>query len=379
MSSVSRPGKSYIFQTLTTIIHKLSLKDRGKVHIVVFLADLKQSLKSKLKRAIEGELASYLSDGILHVIQAPYEFYPSFTELKPKYGDSPSRTKWRSKQNIDFSYLMCYCSGLSEYYLHLEDDILPAPSFFPKLQDFISMQLQPWYVLSTAVYGHIGKVFHSKDLKSLSSFYYIFYDEMPCDWLLLFWKRIKEPFAYTSLNSPFILSPGSLFQHFGSQSSLKEKTQNLTEPYFDAFNHKFKGLNPPASLTSNIVGHQGRPEDAYNKGIGYFWGKKINKDDYIQIHFNSPVQLKRIVINTGSNFAPRDILVKGALEVSYENSNDKSYKQEAYCSNFLHISNFEIMLDLGLTSRRSINCLRFRVREEQPAWLFVREVNIWTW
>lgn len=40
-----------------------------------------------------------------------------------KFGDSPQREYWRAKQNLDYSFLMWYASGLSDYYMQLEDDI----------------------------------------------------------------------------------------------------------------------------------------------------------------------------------------------------------------------------------------------------------------
>lgn len=352
------------------------MEDRKNVHIVIFLGDLDESLRRKQLSAISKKVARY---NFIHVIQASKGFYPSLTNLKQKYGDSPSRIKWRSKQNVDFSFLMFYCSSISKYYLHLEDDIMPSPSFFPKLRDFISLQPQPWIVLSTAMYGHIGKVLHSDDLKSLALFYYMFYDEMPCDWLLTFWKKVKDPFLVE--NNLLASCPGSLFQHFGKDSSLEEKTQNLTEPYFDAFNHKYNGLNPTATLFSNIAIHEGTPEDAYNKGIGYFWGKKLNIDDFIQIRFKLPIQLKRIVINTGSNLAPQDVLLKGALDASYEDNDPEKKNNEkgVSCGDFIQLSTFKIKLDLGLTAKRPIHCLRMRVTEKQAPWLFLREMNVWTW
>ena len=377
MSSIFRPRKNYLTKTLTSLIHELDLEERKKVHIVVFLGDLKQSLRTQQNKTIALKLGTHLNN-ILHVIQAPQEFYPSLTDLKHKYGDSPSRTMWRSKQNVDFSYLMCFCSSISNYYLHLEDDVLPSPNFFPKLQDFIHSQSKPWIVLSTSLMGHIGKVLHSEDLKSLASFYYLLYDEMPCDWLIQFWQKIREP-VITKEFVAVIVTPASLFQHLGKDSSLKEKTQNLSEPYFDAFGHKYNGFNPPATLTSNIVSHRGKPEDAYNKGMGYFWGKNVNKEDYIQMQFHTPLQLKRIAISSGSNFAPEDTLKGGILEASYEQPTDELHDQKASCKHFHRIASFKGQLVIGLTDKRKVNCLRIRITEYQFTWLFLREIDVWIW
>ena len=112
--------------------------------------------------------------GRLHVIHAPPRLYPNRTliESNKKFGDPPLRQWWRAKQNVDYAFLMwhslpgdrpqaleretfqgCehpgtlglwrlglsrgsgpvswvvrYVSGMSEYYMQLEDDIQVASS-----------------------------------------------------------------------------------------------------------------------------------------------------------------------------------------------------------------------------------------------------------
>eukprot|EP00434_Breviolum_minutum_P006965 symbB.v1.2.006148.t2/scaffold360.1/size220131/2 len=45
-----------------------------------------------------------------------------------KFGDSPKRQWWRTKQNLDYTFLMWYAANLSDYYMQLEDDIQPGLS-----------------------------------------------------------------------------------------------------------------------------------------------------------------------------------------------------------------------------------------------------------
>ena len=37
------------------------------------------------------------------------------------------RSKWRTKQNIDFSYLMMYAQSRGRYYCQMEDDVIAKP------------------------------------------------------------------------------------------------------------------------------------------------------------------------------------------------------------------------------------------------------------
>ena len=51
-----------------------------------------------------------------------FDFYPDFKRALFKdyiFNDTSDRIKWRTKQNLDISYLMSYCHGRSEYYLQV--------------------------------------------------------------------------------------------------------------------------------------------------------------------------------------------------------------------------------------------------------------------
>ena len=59
------------------------------------------------------------------------DYYPSLNNMKKRFGDSDDRRFWRSKQNVYNPSVMCYCKDLSQYYIHLEDNVTSSPSFFP--------------------------------------------------------------------------------------------------------------------------------------------------------------------------------------------------------------------------------------------------------
>ena len=63
-----------------------------------------------------------------------------------KFGDSPKRTWWRTKQNLDYTFLMWYASNMSDYYMQLEDDIHPVPSFSAFVRSALDRSLtnKPW-------------------------------------------------------------------------------------------------------------------------------------------------------------------------------------------------------------------------------------------
>lgn len=61
--------------------------------------------------------------GLLEVIVPPSEFYPDFSNMTllvdEIFHDPPSRVKWRTKQNYDYSYLMTYSQKKGKYYLQV--------------------------------------------------------------------------------------------------------------------------------------------------------------------------------------------------------------------------------------------------------------------
>ena len=339
--------------------------------MVIFLADLNFDYNSAVLRNISNGFKIYIDNGLLHAIFTPQEYYPRLSNLREKYGDSKERIFWRSKLVIDFSFLMCYCKDLSQYYLHLEDDVIPAPSFYPKLKDFIASQRKQWTVLDLTFFGAIAKVYQSTDLERLATFLYLMYDELPVDWLIGSWRNIRE-------DSANIFAPASFFQHVGHRSSLLENNVShlLKERYFDKYDHKFKGLNPVAVVSSSMqYGYMNtKPELAYGKGLGYFWVEEMKKDDFIDIEFMSPTEVRKVFVDTGANFAARDQLKHGILQAFFQNKT----MEEAGCKNFETIGYFQQgKVEVFVEGNKKVNCLRILVTGGQDEWLLVREIDVW--
>ena len=47
--------------------------------------------------------------------------------FKESLGDSKLRSKWRTKQDVDFNYLMMYAQTRGHFYCQLEDDVQSKP------------------------------------------------------------------------------------------------------------------------------------------------------------------------------------------------------------------------------------------------------------
>ena len=363
------------------MVNNTSDEDRREIFVVIFLADFDEAAKFATLTELSNRFRKYVDQGFIRVILAPNEFYPALSNVKAKFRDNPQRIFWRSKQNVDFAFLMCYCHGQSQYYLHLEDDVLPAPSFYPKLRDFISSVKTNWPILDASFMGHVAKIYHANDLENLATYFYLMYDEMPVDWLIAFWRKIKYDRPYYQ---DFIFPPASLFQHIGSHSSLAENkgrdTNASREKYFDKYDVKYKGLNPSATVSSQMTSSYGRPQDAYNKGYGYFRAKEVKKNDFIIVQFTPSVSIRKVFVDTGSYIAPHDYLQSGVLQASFNNKNELQANSNGIktCTVFETIRNFQHgKAEVTFNDNKSTSCLRVLVTQSQTNWVFLREIDVW--
>ena len=379
MPSISRPAKaSYLLQTIHSLINNTSDRDKNISYIVIFLADLDEAPKSAKAGELTRTFGKYIDRGFMIVIEAYPEYYPPLTYVKERFGDPDlSRKFWRSKQNVDTSFVMCYCKDLSQYYLHLEDDVRSSPSFVPKLQDFITRERDKFLVLEVAVKGNAAKAYHSRDLENAASFFYLMYDEMPMNWLMERLRKIKLP---RRMARKFPMA--SLF-HVGHTSSLEinlnsPRDKGSGEAIFDQYDQKYKGLNPPAIVTSSFPAHQGTPQDAYEKGSGYFWGKPPRQGDYVLIKFNTATTVEKVFVDTGCYGATGDLLYGGVLQASFETSADGPQLKTDSCSNFRNASSFSKgKVKAFIEKTKKVNCLRILVTQNQEAHLFLREIDVW--
>ena len=373
LTTVTRPdGVEYLPQTIQSLLDNMNDDHRKQTFIVVFLADFEEQKKQDTIKKLSKLFDKEIREDLLHVIKTSPKYYPRLTSLRQKFGDSLTRIYWRSKQNIDFAFLMCYCYELSSYYLHVEDDVKASPSVFQKIQEFISSQKKAWPMLDISRMGHTAKVYQSEDLRSIASYFYLMYDEMPGDWLMMHWRKVMVPD-----NAEYILPAASFFQHLGARSSLKEKSRLKNsiymDKYFDEHDQKYSGMNPSAEVSSSIPSKEGNPQDAYRSGLGHFWGKNIKRDDHVTIKFNSSVTVRKVFVDTGSNLAMKDFLRSGVLQASFSVSGTNS----SSCGKFDTVVPFKDGRAQVTFTKKKIDCLRILVTKNQNEWLFLREIDVW--
>lgn len=106
-----------------------------------------------------------VESGLIEVISPPASFYPDMENLRETLGDPPERVRWRTKQNLDFAFLMMYSQPKATFYVQLEDDILAKKNFISTMKNYALQKISeksPWFVLEFCQLGFIGEATESR-------------------------------------------------------------------------------------------------------------------------------------------------------------------------------------------------------------------------
>ncbi|XP_046725722.1 alpha-1,3-mannosyl-glycoprotein 4-beta-N-acetylglucosaminyltransferase C isoform X2 [Silurus meridionalis] len=368
LSSVKRKKENYLLQTLHSIFNQSSEKELAEMVVVVLLADFDLHWVQQTLISIKNQFSARLVQGQLVVIHADQENYPPLTGLKRNFNDAPDRVSFRSKQNVDYAFLVDFSARLSKYYIMLEDDVSCSKGFLSSIRGHINSKGSlPWVTLEFSKLGYIGKLYHSKDLSRLAHFLFLFYQEMPCDFLLSHFRTLL-------MQDKVIRFQPSLFQHMGTYSSFKGTYNHLKD---DDFNVN-PADNPPASVYTDIKAFKNHdPDQAYSQGSNYFWGvTPINKGNFFLMAFEKPAMISRIVIQTGQD--GKDTLQSAEVELgeSVLKTSNGVECTEIHNLGILNKGYFELE-NIHQTLNRSVLCLKIRVTASQLDWVIIRKIQIW--
>uniref|UniRef100_A0A8C2IAR1 Alpha-1,3-mannosyl-glycoprotein 4-beta-N-acetylglucosaminyltransferase B n=1 Tax=Cyprinus carpio TaxID=7962 RepID=A0A8C2IAR1_CYPCA len=380
--SVKREVHSYLTDTLSSLMSELSPAEKEDCVIVVFIAETDQqyanSVADNLKRLFPGEIQS----GLLEIISPSIHFYPDFSHLKESFGDPKERVRWRTKQNLDYCFLMMYAQTKGTYYVQLEDDIVARPNYFTTMKNFALQQpSEEWMILEFSQLGFIGKMFKSLDLPLIVEFMLMFYKDKPIDWLLdhIMWVKVCNPEKDAKhcdrqkANLRIRFKP-SLFQHVGTHSSLAGKIQKLKDKDFGKQTLHKGHANPLAEVTTSLKTYQHFTLEKAYLGEDFFWAFTPVAGDFIRIRFFTPVRVERYFFRSGNIEHPGDKLFNTTVEVlpfdtpKYQRTED----------GFIRIGRFDNGIAEGEVdaSFGPLEALRLSVLTDSPVWvILINSVN----
>lgn len=351
-STVSRK-KDYVLDTVGVMLglkedaekgSVITPAERAMVVTVAHLADFNTQWVQRISDKLQADYSGLVDEGQFHVIHAPEDRYPPLDFCPPfcSYKDEPKRVRWRSKQNIDYAFLMYYAAPLAPYYLQIEDDILFSVGWVSKIVDFIATQYPvgsvtkdntPWRMIDFSQLGFIGKAFQSNELTRLAQFLLLFYDQMPCDLLVGDWmvsmtqgKRIN----YWS-NHPSLFQHVGIFRSLGGYQPLQEKkfgkllfnnppgtavwNFSIVPTYEGKFAYISGGelgdRNDVCDFKASQKAHKGKQKRCW------FWAKDIQPYMHYTIVFDKAIDFNAVFMEFGhAGHHPKDLLRNGTLQVA---------------------------------------------------------------
>ncbi|NXR65985.1 MGT4B acetylglucosaminyltransferase, partial [Rhadina sibilatrix] len=384
--TVKRKKKNYLIDTLHSLLYQLSEEQEKDCVIIIFIAEVRWGL-TKILHSFPREVQS----GVLEAISPPASYYPDLSNLKKTFGDSEDRVRWRTKQNLDYSFLMLYAQPKGTFYLQLEDDIIAKPDYIESVKSFAAQQSQDWMILEFSQLGFIGKLFKSEDLPLIVEFFLMFCKDKPIDWLIdhLLWVKMCNPekdatHCETEKSKLRIRAKPSLFQHMGIHSSLAGKIQNLKDKDFGKSLLYKTHNNPPAKVDTSLRIYQQYTLEKVYKGEDFFWASAPLAGDYIRFTFLNPLEVKKYLFRSGNMEHPGDKLFNTTVEVLPADetlrkelaSNRSKFNYPATKDGYLKIGAFKNGIAEGSISQSigRIQAIRLSVTSDSPVWAILSEV-----
>ncbi|XP_043242541.1 alpha-1,3-mannosyl-glycoprotein 4-beta-N-acetylglucosaminyltransferase B-like isoform X1 [Amphibalanus amphitrite] len=390
LPTVKREVQNYLISTLKNLIDSMSESERLETLIVVFIAETDAEYCSRTAQEIQDKFPAEVKSGLVDIISPSAEYYPPRDSLRRTLDDPLERVQWRTKQNLDFAFLMMYCRPRGVFYVQLEDDIMTKPGYVTKMKEFALQKIsekKDWLLLDFCQLGFIGKLFKTVDLLPLIHFLVMFNNDKPSDWLLLnlvhtkvcrFDKSAKK--CKEEKDKVWLHYKPSLFQHIGTHSSLKGKVQKLKDKQFGKVKMFKAHSNPPARVVCDIKPHKQYTLERAYRGETYFWGLLPQPGDHLEFHLTPPVTLTGFMFQSGNVEHPSDRFYNTTVEIVPALADHELLKRYKTTSDgYAIIGQFD---DQGVAAGSldptwgPIRSLRLAVQAESDNWVILSEIHL---
>ncbi|XP_032277967.1 alpha-1,3-mannosyl-glycoprotein 4-beta-N-acetylglucosaminyltransferase-like protein MGAT4E [Phoca vitulina] len=363
ISSVPQPDQRSLLYTLVSLFRASSKIQQKRLTVLVHLAHSDLTGLRETVLHISTLFSPQILAGQLLLIHAPPDAYPSVDDMR----NEAHHGEFYSKQNIDHAFLMSFVTGLSEYFLLLEDNVFSAPNFITHIHWKVNtMRSNPWVLLEFSNMGILGKLFHSKDLPLLAHFLLLFYKEKPLDRLIPHFRTLLAQ------KNPIICRPFLFYHRFSyhiSNDTQKATPVQKKNPYVPD--------NPPGAIFTDMkVFDVHFPWEAYTLDESFFWTHNVSAGNHLTVILNHPANLSKVQVLTGTIVDGKYALKKGQVELGYDPEG-----MPQYCTSFTLLGHlFEGQMNQEIFLKRmghNVSCVRLVVKADQVGGLIIRHIYLW--
>lgn len=137
----------YLSEVVDALVAAIPPDERDRARIVIFNAEVPPAqhpavaeIRRRYRPLIEEDFLRVLSD-------------PDAVRLRPAHepGQAARYEAWRAKLIRDCAFLMEACATLGTYYIHVEDDTICAPGFWPEFTGWFERHFahrDDWFMLA---------------------------------------------------------------------------------------------------------------------------------------------------------------------------------------------------------------------------------------
>ncbi|XP_045715629.1 alpha-1,6-mannosyl-glycoprotein 4-beta-N-acetylglucosaminyltransferase-like isoform X1 [Phyllostomus hastatus] len=360
ISAAPPPQGSSLVGTLRSLFSASSSSERKHFTVLLHAAgpDPKGSgWPTRMTRNLSALFKPHVQARELVVITTPLASSLPSKDLKDTVGDPPAHVALRSGQNRGYASLMNSATQLADYFLMVEDDVRCAPGFVTQIATAVSAWAhRPWATLEFSRLGLTGKLFRTGDLPRVARFLLLFHREMPCARLLAHLWDLER-------STPVQFLP-PLFQRSGGSSHFEE--EDIGSP-----------SNPAASVhTSLEAANNSVPSSAYSLDESCFCARSAEAGSHLTVVLDTPAQVSRVQVQTGSGPRGENQLKEGHVELGYDSSNRVSD-----CDDYVLLGPLvDGRLDRRVLSHRAgrkVKCVRVLVTARTPSAVVLRHIRLW--
>ncbi|XP_007939382.1 alpha-1,3-mannosyl-glycoprotein 4-beta-N-acetylglucosaminyltransferase-like protein MGAT4E [Orycteropus afer afer] len=365
ISFVQHPHESCLLHTLQSLFQASSEPELSYIMVLVHLLNPDPEWLSQTVANISSLFKPHIETQKLLVIQGLLNGSSLPRDVNDTHHSSSCKALY-SRQKTDYGLLMNFASNLSDYFLMIGDNVHCTQKFVSTIYWTLEAWKEiPWMILEFSSLSFSGKVFHTRDLSRLTSFFFLFQDT-PTDLLL------SEFCFLLAQNVPIRFSP-TIFHHmsncmFENACFPVEKEKVFGEPD-----------NPTASvLTDMMTVLTFFPQYAYTLNEDYYATLDPVRGNHLTVILEKPQKVIRVEVLTGSAGEGRYRVQQGQVELGYD-----LMEEPKDCTHYTLLGplvrgHLDQRVFYEEDAVKELSCIRLLVLAPQESLLLIRQIRVWT-